>query len=262
MDVKDGFYGDYYIKNDEILKLILDGKNNNSIEEDEEESVEDNTFYQPNRELFFNIKLKNGREYNLRTVVNYNNYNKIIEILREDEDYIKNLRKQIVKSDGKIQIGNIIVDDKAKKKIEKIIDKNFEDINFLDTQGNSIYYITKLVYKNHRIMNYEIPLTECDELFKYVAEYANSKALDNIKGYKRNINVLVYNKKDYIDSIYNEELLKFIEDHYEDEFNPEKKYYILDFSLQTRNGEKSFIFYTNSTKKIDKIIEKNNTYEY
>lgn len=255
------FDGNYFMKNKQILNLILDGRDKVINPEDKNYNnsiLYDDVFYSNfanNKELYFNIKLKNGKEYYIRTTIALQNYKEIVKILSQNENYIKHFKNEICKSNGIIEIGNDIVDNKTKRKIEKVLDYNIKDMVNFSLTNDSINYITKTIYKDHRIFEYKIPINSNKELASIVAEFANKKTLENIKGYQYGINVQVYSKNNLVKSYYNDEkILDFMQEHASDEFDPSKSYYILNGGVQTIKGYKKFTFYTNNTKAIDKMI--------
>ena len=256
-DSEYAFDGDYFIKDNQILELILDGRYKVL---DPTTAFLDKGGY-VSKDIYFNIKLKNGKEYYIETSIANKNYNEIISILSRNEEYNEHMKKQIIKKNGIIQIGNDVVDNNTKRKIEKLMSQ--EDINIFSSNTNSVNYITKTVYQGHKIVKYQIPLNNNEELLAVVADFANKQVLENIKGYQYNISVDVYDKSSSIGHYYGDsEILDFIELHSADEFDSSKKYYVLYGGLQTRNGYKNFVFYTNSTKELDKILENSTSSKY
>ena len=165
-------------------------------------------------------------------------------------------------TNGVITVGNDIMDTKTQRKLEKVL-KNHLEILSSNSDYDSVYYITKYVYENHQIAKYHIPLTNNNELLEEVAKFANRQALENIKGYRSGIRAYVYTKSKNIGDTYGDrKILDFMEEHVADEFDPSQKYYIISGSLSTRNGYKTFIFYTNETKEIDSMIRNDYRYEY
>lgn len=248
------FDGNYFINDDELLDLILEAK---SMAERYGSGYGDDKY--PDKTLYFNIKLYSGKEYNFSIRIADSYYKKIINKLYKNKDYIKHIKDVILDNNGIYEIGNDIVDSKTKKmigkEIENNLENNLENIN-KNYINNKAYYIVKNVYQNHKLISYNIPIDLSDNLFKIVAEFANNKAVDNIRGYVDDINVFVYKDGECVNRwCYDEEVLDFIEQHYNDEFNPSKKYYILCVSLETRDGYKTFAFYTNKVNEIEKMYQ-------
>ena len=155
-------------------------------------------------------------------------------------------------------VSDDIIDSNTEKLIKREIQNSLNNFKVSNTYDNNVHYIYKNIYKNNDLTTYKIPINLSDDLMKIVAEFSNNSAVKNIRGYESGIYVGIYKKDEdnMYDSIHeNKKILEFIEEHYSDEFNPNKEYYILDGNLNTRNGYKSFIFYTNNTKEIDSILK-------
>ena len=253
------FDGDYFIQSDQILDLILDGVEKfDEYRRDEEARFDDMLV----KNIYFNIRLKSGKEYYIQTTILEKHYNEIISILTRDEKYINHIKKEIGNANGVITIGNDIVDSKTTKNLEAILQDHLEILSS-NKDNDNVYFMTKYVYENHQIVKYCIPLTNNDELLKEVAKFANRQALENIKGYQMGVRAYIYDKSKNIDDIYGgHAILDFIEQHAADEFDPSQEYYIISGSLTTRNGYKTFIFYTNETSEIDSMVRNDYRYEY
>lgn len=252
--------GNYFIQDEQILDLILDGVHKLSVSSEDVENFDLNEEYL-GREIYFNIKLKSGKEYYIRTNIAEKNYNEILSILARDDDYMKHIKQRICNSDGVITVGQNITDNKTTKKIEKVLKNNFETMELFSSANDDVYYITKTVYQNNQIIKYCIPLSDNEKLLKEVAIFTNRQTLENIKGYQNGMNAYVHNQDRIIGDIYNDyKILRFMEEHAADEFVPSQEYYIISGGLHTRNGYKSFVFYTNDINEIDSMISKNNRY--
>ena len=247
------FDGDYYINDKDILETILDGRA--EVEDDREVLYSDDGYI--GKDIYFNIETKSGKNYHLQTTIPYSYYNRVINSLKNNEEYIGHVKDMICNSSGIITIGNDIVDNKTKRKIEKQIKEDIDAMDLISTQTENVYNLSKTVYRNHRMITYYIPLNNNVELFKTVAEFENEETIKNIKGYRYGININVYDKYNSLNKYYSDEdILDFIEENVYEEFDPTENYYILSGSLNTLDGYKSFIFYTNKTKQLDKMLEK------
>ncbi len=240
------FDGNHFSKDSELLDMILDAKSNV-----ENESKDDN--YLQKKNLYFNIKLKSGKEYYFTIYIYEKDYDKIIKYLVNNEQYISNLKDNIISNSGVYLDNNQIVDNKTKKIINREIKNNLENIDFSSLDRNTdVYFIEKKVYKDHEIYTYKIPSDLSSDTLKAVAEFSNISALNNIKGYRYSMSATVYNKSKMVGNISDEkELLEFMEENANEEFDPSKSYYIISGGLQTTDGYKTFIYYTNKTKIID-----------
>ena len=251
--------GNYFVKDKDVLDLILKAKE--KVENKNSSSYEDG--YYNVKDLYFNIKLNSGKEYYMKINIRSSDYNEIFSCLKKNDKYFKHIKNDILEQDGIYLLDDDIIDSKTKKLIKKEIKDNLDKIKISDFNFNSNINIDKNVYKNHKLISYKIPANLTNNLTKIVAEFANNSAVKNIKGYKNSINVSVYKKDEFYNSLYgNEDILEFIEEHYLDEFNPSKKYYVLDGNLETREGYKSFVFYTNDTEEIDEILKVSGSYNY
>ena len=261
------FDGDYFIEDKKLLDLIIKDKektekNGNYLynrNETEDLSFENNEekYYTNNslEDLYFNIKLNSGKEYYTWLKVSSNCYEKILNYLENNEEYIEHIKDSVVNKNGIYRIGdNILGENKVidKKINDSIENANLKNIN-LDVDA---YYIIKSIYYNHRIVFYEVPITIDDELFKTVAEFSNSYVTDCLKDYKYGLNVTVYDGNNRVNDLYSvdKKIVDFIEKHLYDEFDPNKKYYILRGSIYTEEKYKSFLFYTNSTMEMENLI--------
>lgn len=254
-DTNDLLDGDYFIEDDDVLDLVLEAK---AVAEKDTVDSE-----YPNSSLYFNIKTFSGKEYYTRIYITERYYNKIMKTLNKNENYIKHMKNILLKEDGVYKVGDDILDSKTKKIVKQEVKDNLDKINYNESYSNSNSYIEKIVYRNHKLTTYRIPMNLSDNLFKAIAEFSNKKAVQNIRGYEEGLNVTVYNKGEYVKNIYDDEdVLEFIEQNYDDEFNPNKNYYILDGNVETKNGYKTFLFYTNETTKVKSLINSSNYQNY
>ena len=253
--------GDYFIEDKDILDIILEAEKQNRSFDNMYKSYSSFS-------LKFNIKLKSGKEYYLFKTISQSNYDKIIEKLKQNQKYMKHIKDNILKLNGEYKLGNDIIKSNDKKVLEKELKNSLENLDSLKSLDKNInedvFYIYKVVYEKNRVCYYKIPIDLSNEFMNVVVNIANKNAKNNIKGYKYSLHCSVYTKDEYVDSGFsNEKILDFIEEHVDDEFNPNKKYYIISGNLETYDGYKYFIFYTNNTKEIDKMLENyENKYYY
>ena len=242
------FDGDYFIKDSEALDMILKAKLS------AENKVEDDYYSYPSEMLYFNIKLASGKEYYTRFYVYEKDYDKIVDYLRNDDDYMKHIKNNILENSGVYLSNDQILVRKTEKIVEKELKDNLPDTDFSKLKDGNVYYIEKKVYNNHKLYTYKIPTNVSDNSLKAIAEFSNETSLDNIKGYKYGLYASVYDRNKVIGNIDNaQKLLEFMEENAREEFNPNKKYYIISGDLETNDGYKSFVFYTNKIEEIDDI---------
>lgn len=245
----DGLFDEnYYFKDLRIVELILKGNTTYSYNDSYDGKYID-----------FNIKLKSGKKYTMYTYINEKSYNEIINILLDDEKYMSYKEKEFFKTSGIMQLGKTILDRKTQKLAEKSIRENImysEDLQKLYNyvgNSNSLDHITKEVYEDHKEKSYYISFEDNNELEEIVANSLNKITSKSINKLDDITNFSVYDEDSRI-STYdgNEEIIDFIEEHEDDEFDSSKDYYI----LRIINNDDEYIFFSNDVGGIDKLMDK------
>ena len=243
------FDGDYYVNDAELLDLILEGKA--EMEDD------DRTYYNGYKQIYFNVKLKSGKTYNTRISVPQKTYNKIVRYVQDDEDYMKHMRNKVLASTGIYKYDDQILDSKFEKALDKEIKNNIENYTSTNDYSSDYFTVRRIAYQNHDLIYYNVPIDLTDKTLEIVANSSNEATMKNIRGYEYGLSATVYKNSDedyYVGSVNDaDELLEFIEENIDEEFNPNKKYYIINGSLSARDGYKSFIFFTNNVDEVYKL---------
>lgn len=271
-DTDELFDGNYFIKNNQLIEEVLANenysvKNNQTIEDIF--ANENNSSYRNN--FYFNIKLKNGKEYYLKTYISYEKYDKIKQLLIDDDNFAMHLYKKVCKTNGIIGINNKtysysyssniyeIIDRENKKLINKSLKEN-PDFLFETYYSNSNQRIEKMIYSNHRVEKYYIPIDYNEEVFSAVASSLNKKT---IKIFNGDIDVNTFEAKVYDKEHSEKEILNsyniimLMKEYGKEKFDPSQKYYVIEGEIKENNNYKHFVFYTNRTKEFDDNLSNN-----
>lgn len=274
--VKDYEIDNYFLDNEEIIKLLI-----NNIERKAELSYETEDIV--NTELTHSIKViyvtKNGKELYGHTDITESNFNKLIEILSNDEEYVRRVKRQYT-SNGRISLEKQIlpkdIENAVNQELKRVIDnmslQEVYDKVMCDSEG---YYsdISKVYYNNHKLSEKEFNIGVSEELAKIIIKYQNASTVNWLKGKNLNnidtrlVGTIYYgenankvNDYTYYDTSfykYKKEIIKFAEDNANEEVNPNKEFYqIYYYDYNSRIPQ---IFYTNKIDEINSLIEKEHT---
>ena len=254
------YSGDAFLDDIELLDIIIKGRERvlNAGSDDYYSSYPYTSY--GHKEIDFNIKTNSGKEYYIQTSIAGEYYDKLMKKLSENEEYREYITNKIINKKGIIEIRGRTLDSKSQKKIEKVLKDNIEDIELFSENNSDIYCLTKIVYFNHRIHRYKIPLNSNPELLEVVAEISNENVVKNIKKISGlNADFTVYYENGESQYCYSYEFINYIKEHANDSFDVDSKYYIIEFSGYKNSVYYTFVFYTNDIKGIDTFI---NDYEH
>lgn len=221
--------------------------------------------------IFVKINFKNGKEIFTDACLEKNSYNKILEYVANDEEYINNLNKDLTienTNDYSIIYDNEKITGKDKEEIINLINKSIKNNYRERNTYNEDYYEVKMIdcfyYKNHRLYNLRVPVNISDELQEYTMSLSNKitlevlTKLENKKENKEDVyyNVLEYKPEEtgytYYEMIYdrNGKLIDFIKNA-DLTVSKENAYYEILINISGENYYR-YWFYTNA---IEDFIE-------
>ncbi len=249
--------GNYFIDDKSLLDLVLENTTDSKYNPNQEYH---------NIEILVNIRLKSGKQYSIETYVTRACYEKIIEKLKNNEEYMNHIKKDILNKDGIYMINDKALDSKAKKIVKEEIKENIENLDVYDVERDSVYYIKKTFYKNHSLVTYKIPINLSNNLLEVISEILNKEAKEIIENDYYGIDYInVFDEDGSVGSVYNLNgyMEDFLEDHINDDFDPNEEYYIISGFVNTSMGSKTMTFFTNEVDEVYDIVNKNkNPYYY
>lgn len=154
--------------------------------------------------LRIRLKLENNEKYEARVHVSDAEYNKIKELALNDDTYEKEYKdidyskvQAIYIDDLETLTGNDMTEflSKIKNAMDNI------DLSHASTLPN-IEHVTLVLYQNHNIIEYDIPLNISQDLLKEYVDMSNKRAADFDKVYFRVYNARIFNDNNYPDDFY------------------------------------------------------------
>lgn len=207
------------------------------------------------------FKMKDGNEVKFTLRLNNDEKEELNNKLLNSEEYKNEKKSKFEFPDNVVYYfrENKISEDEEKI-LEKEIEKSLENFDELTTYYYAQYSFSIYAYKDHKVIEMSLPITLTEDTFKVITKMANMKAYESIKDNKI-ISCGISDLSEYIDDepIYydairycTEDLVKFVEQNYNDTCDMNSKYYVLYFYSDIGNGE---YFFTNKTEEINKIME-------
>lgn len=220
--------------------------------------------------LYAKIKLKNGKEIESRFYIKSDSYNKIINMINVDKNYVENKKKSLeIKNNDNyvIILNNEKIHGDDKEKIIELINKTV-DKNIIKIKNNEIDYSSKgeiycYFYKNHELYNIRIPLYIDKELERYSINLINKMSKEKIKKIDmedKDLRVSYRIRELDKEHLYNnfttkeKELIKFI-DNENELVDINKKMYTIELTIDTSKRMDRLYYYTNNIEEINKIIK-------
>ena len=149
--------------------------------------------------LRIRVKLENGEKYEVRTYASAAEYNKITALVLNDDAYeaeYKNIDYSKVYS---IEVDDLISFtredmDGFLSKIKKAMDN--VDLTYVSTLP-SVEYATLVLYQDHDVVKYDIPLNISEELLTEYVNMSNAAVKEFKKAYFNVYNANIYNYNNY-----------------------------------------------------------------
>lgn len=274
---------DYFINNEEVIKLLINDINRTyELVNDKyttENTINNEISYSPFKITYIT---KNGKKLMGSMDLCNENFDKLMEILSKDEKYVECVKNEYTHN------GKIVLDEKIlPKEIEEAINSELENVinnmtlreiyeKIMFNDGGYYSNISKVYYSNHKYVNRNFNIGISDKIAKIIMGYQNNLSYNFLKDAPlssidaRVVGTIYYyetlqdNSYNYYDtsSLYNsiKDVIKFVEDNKDVEVDPTKDFYQIyfyEYKSRTQN-----IFYTNKIDEINNILRKEYEYKY
>ena len=222
------------------------------------------------------VILKNGKKYNTFSYINKDDFEKIIDELEKDSDYVKKVRDLYIKN------GIYSIDDRClveqQEQLNKLIEEKFSKMTLKELSNiTSNFTIQKKYYKNHNIISFDIPANIDDEILKVIIDeekntiknLVNKDEVDQdyVTYYLYGDEKYGYDTKKYLKfSSYfdntESEIYQFINDNLDEDVDVKQPMYLINVMYRYKNFDNSLrlYFFTNKKDELNKIIEKESEY--
>lgn len=250
---------DEYTDNREIINFVL----SRTIDNEAIYSYEDNYISYS----YYNVllKMKDGRVYETQVPINVEEYEKLLNLIKEDNDITEKVKdfkfKNLIAlkfNDNSISIDREIIE-LLEQRISSLNNEEYYKSYLKDYNGFDVIYL--YCYENHELKTYYLNLELDAEIEDYLAEY-NNKKLKDILEYEFDNDKFIINI-DYLDSdSYNyddnswyfvnelsKELYEFAKKYHDKDFDATKKCAIIRFYY---DGMTRYL-YTNEVEELEKI---------
>lgn len=273
---------EHFVKNNELINAVLKGAANVQTQvnqyEEELERYNNNeidymsTYVDNTRYINVIFKLNNGKNYKTNLSISEFDFENIIKIMENDNNYKSKVLAELEKDD-KILVDGILFNEEIQNNIKNEIKNKINSINKeqMHLDGN-LGYITKYYYENHKLVSKQLCAELTPEMLNLYGNGLNKDAIYELKNTIENDEYQSF----YID-LSNEPMWYGVNQKYfefqrtkekiidlileEQEFDANKSFYKLEGTLE--NG-KYIAFFTNKVDEIDNIIqlevEKNQNY--
>lgn len=260
------------IDNKEIIDTIYNAaKEGAETEKKYIDSSEVNTEYVPMRVLFLDIILKDGKRYNAIVSVKEEDFEKIVELLEKDKEYVENIKADL------ITYGVFSYDRKAitekNDELNKLLEESIKEITLKDISNMNYNFdyvmsFTKVIYKDHNIFQRQIPLNINKDILQIVGENQNKSTKELWKNIKENSYMknsfyleagsLGYNTEEFEDFdgqfIYSANTIRnFLDNNIDEKYDSKQKTYIL--RVYSPDIKDTIYFFTNKVNEINEIIK-------
>lgn len=258
----------YFIKDEEVVNIIK-----NSLKEIDKVDL----YF---KYLNVSYKTKSGKVFTDGNAFlnSEEDYDKLIELLSKDENFVKMVKKELMSS-GKFGLSGIFFTEEQQEAINlefnKAIDKmSLKEIyeKFYVDDGKYYSDFRKVSYKNHKYRDSYVPITTSPNIEKIIMNYQNSVVVEGLNKSNYRIFRLVgnvyndelnnytysYNKEYYYDpyefSYTKDEIINFIKNNKDEVPDPTKPFY--QIQCYTPEYSRNEIFYTNKIDEINEIVKK------
>lgn len=204
------------------------------------------------------IKLKNGEEISSWVYMEDSVYEEFFEKLKENDQY----KECFDFKDVAIAVKYKLLSEEDTNKIKEVLKENYYQLrsnvyNYSDTINTTVY-----VYDNHELKEGSLDMIKYKEVFDIIVKSLNENCYNSFKTNTErernyNTNVARINMiNDEFNTSYNtievkDELINYINNHYQDECDYTKEYIMFSFY-----GIREEVFITNYTDELKSIIGK------
>lgn len=269
-----------FVENKEIIQLLFDSNYDNDYQTTGNEMAEvielDSLVdtktvsdrINTDKSTYFNIsvKSKDGKIYSTSIHVFRKDLEKVLEILSNDEKYLSKIRSGITK-EGILTINNYkIINNDEKEVLQSEIQNtinsmSLQEIRELENNENEAY-VVRYYYKNHMLNGVSISASVNQKVLEIVSSQINKAVIAELKDKKPyEVSIKVYPKNTIYEWIYfsnvQEDMLNFIRQNENEEFDVSKPYYAIDISVRGKNLH----FYTNKIEEVESMINREREYE-
>lgn len=222
------------------------------------------------------VILKNGKKYNTSSYINKDDFEKIIDELEKDSDYVKKVRDLYIKN------GIYSIDDRClvdqQEQLNKLIQEKFSTMTLKELSNmTSNVNIQKKYYKNHNIISFDIPANIDEEILKVIIDEGKNSIKNLInkdKAAQEYITYCLYGDEKYgydtkkyskFSSYFDNtesEISQFIKDNLDEDVDVKQPMYLINVMYKYKNFDTylRLYFFTNKKDELNKIIEKESEY--
>lgn len=253
----------YYMDNRELIDLIFEkGYGFSGLRFDtESETTEEPVYY--DRDMYINLKMKNGKLIRTRVTLSNSSIIELIDILSKDDNYVNTI-KNINIDDYIIEITGNIIDKDTSEELKREIKNELSKMSLLDYKNKIMDsrsdFVQLFGYKDNNIARVMIPIELNERIFKIVTDTCNKIAIERLKsgakGMYYNFYTNSYNENyeyEEIDNLYvqnaylaREKIYNFIIENAGTECNMNDRY------ISISGNPWNIKFFTN---KVDELIE-------
>ncbi len=207
------------------------------------------------------FKMKDGNEVKFTLRLEKSAKEELNNKLLNSEEYKKEKKSKFEFPDNAVYYfrENRLNEDEIKI-LKREIEKSLDNVDELTTYYYSQYNFSIYAYKNHNVIEINLPITLTEDTFKVITKNANMKAYESVKNNKviscglANLGEYADDEPMYYDAIRycTDDFTKFIEQNYNDVCDMNSKYYVIYLYSDIGKGES---FFTNKIEEINKILE-------
>lgn len=268
-----------FIENEEIIKILFDsnyeGYNLNSKESSEilqlENLVDTEVPVEPKQDkdkviyCDISLKTKDGKKYNVNLHVFKNDFDKVLEMLSNDEKYVSNIRNGIIK-EGILTINNYkMINNEEKEIIQSEIQNTINSMSLNDIRklenSEKEACVINYYYKNHNLSGISINASVNQKVLEIVSKFSNREVIARLREVGTDMaTYAIYPKNNPDTMVYisylRYEISKLIFESENEILDISKPYYAIEVSA----GRNRLNFYTNKIEEVENIISKENEY--
>lgn len=222
------------------------------------------------------VILKNGKKYNTSSYINKDDFEKIIDELEKDSDYVKKVRDLYIKN------GVYTIDDRClvaqQEQLNKLIEEKFSTMTLKELSNmTSNVNIQKKYYKNHNIISFDIPANIDEEILKVIIDEEKNSIKNLINKDEADQDYVTYclygdekygydtKKYSKFGSYFNNtesEISQFINDNLDEDVDVKQPMYLINVMYRYKNFDTylRLYFFTNKKDELNNIIEKESEY--
>lgn len=265
--------GELFLKNDELIKTILNGgvkiEKQEKLHEEEFERYNNNeidimsTYVDSTRSVSAILKLNNGKKYKIDLYISEFDYDEMIKILENDETYLNLVRAEL-ENDDKLMLNSKICSQEIQTKIKNEIKNKISSISKEQIQVNGSFgCVSKYYYENHKLVYKNLNIEMTPEMLNICANEINKETVEKLKKAVQN-----NESKSFLINLEYEPMWYGLSSSYfrlqrtrdevtnvilqEQEFNPSKSFYMIQVNFEDGSYGN---FFTNKVDEIDNLIQ-------